>query len=222
MKKVPRELIYASIVVISVTVVGLVNLARNGKLEDIWTLTPTESNEPTQPNDSLDSSNSSEPGKANNPTEDIAQVPQETISVYITGAVVNPGVYDLAPNARVKDALDMAGGATEQADLLRINLASRISDGQQIIVPKLGELIEAPTEDAGIYQNSDDGLINVNTADIARLMELPGIGEVIASNIIAYREANGLFKDIEELKNVNRIGDKTFERLKDLITIGGT
>lgn len=140
-----------------------------------------------------------------------------TIKVYITGAVVSPGVYEVQEGARVDDVLQLAGGQTEEADLLRLNLAAYVSDAQQIIVPTVGEdsvLLETES-----VSTAESGLVNINTADKALLETLPGIGPVIAGNIIEYRTQNGFFKSIEDIMNVNRIGEGIFANIKGLITV---
>ena len=139
------------------------------------------------------------------------------VIVHIAGEVRSPGVYELPGGSRVSDALDIAGGPTGDADLNRINLASLLTDAQQIIVPKI---LAAGEPDPYVY--IDDAaikLVNINTADLRALMALPGVGEVTAGNIISYRERNGLFKQISDIKNVPRIGERTFEQLQDLITV---
>ena len=138
-----------------------------------------------------------------------------SVVVHVAGEVKAPGVYELKSGSRVLDALEMAGGPTEDADLGRINLAAYISDAQQIIIPKVPAEGESP---AAVYDNAKK-LVNINTADLRELMTLPGIGEVLAGSIIAYRERNGDFYDISEIKNVTRIGDRTFEQIQDLITV---
>jgi competence protein ComEA len=165
------------------------------------------------------------------------ETPPPMIKVYITGAVRDPGVYEIADGDRIETVLTLAGGATAEADLNAVNLSKKLSDEQQIIIPELGETIDPlpenpaeptledqtdpaspSTDSAGI--DLATGKININTADKSTLMTLPGIGEVIADAIIEYREANGAFQSIEDIKNVYRIGDKTFERFKDNIIVG--
>jgi len=153
--------------------------------------------------------------------------------VYICGAVENPGVYSLREGSRIIDVLNMAGGALEDADLNLLNLAERIVDEQKIYIPKIGEeidktqikvenrndnalSIEPKAAGSDTVQNS---LININTASSEQLQSLPGIGKTIAQNIIDYRNTNGPFQSINEIKNVPRIGEKTFEKIKDKITV---
>ncbi len=145
----------------------------------------------------------------------------ETIMIDIKGQVASPGVFELSAGARAKDAIAAAGGFLESADPKAINLAMKVQDEMVIYVPAIGEeapLVAMPTG-GGSSQSSAGGLININTATDAELMELTGIGPSKAAAIIAYRTENGNFAKIEELTNVTGIGDKTFEQLKDGITV---
>jgi competence protein ComEA len=138
------------------------------------------------------------------------------LRVYVSGAVTRPDVYTLPPDSIVKDALLAAGGPAENADLDRINLALPVSDGQQVYVPRLGE--ENPPVQPPSAQRAPDSKVNINTADLATLDTLPGIGPVIAQRIIDYRQANGPFDRIEGVMDVPGIGESTFEKIRDLIT----
>jgi competence protein ComEA len=144
------------------------------------------------------------------------------IMVYITGEVVNPGVYEVNEGDRIADAVALAGGATASADLTRINLAARLSDAMQITVPAAGdstadmELIITPAASASSVQS---GLININTATKAELETLPGIGPAIAQYILDYRAENGPFTVIEDIMKVSRIGEMTFNRIRSQITV---
>jgi competence protein ComEA len=144
--------------------------------------------------------------------------------VYVTGAVAHPDVYLLSAGSIVRDALVAAGGATADADLNRINLAQQVYDQQQIYVPRFGEENPPlPSPPASLTNTSGNvqatGKVNINTATAEELDTLPGIGPAIAQRIIEYRLTNGPFQSIEEIKNVSGIGDKLFEKLKDLITV---
>ena len=145
------------------------------------------------------------------------------VVVYITGEVVNPGVYDVDPGSRVNDVLGLAGGGTADADLTKINLAAPVSDGMQITVPKIGD--DTPDQPPITTMQSQDsgqaagGLVNINTADAAQLETLPGIGPATAQAIIEYRASHGAFKNISDIKNVPGIGDSKFDKIKDLITV---
>ncbi len=137
---------------------------------------------------------------------------EEKIKVEILGAVKNPGVYEMSEGDRVSDLIAQAGGLLREANLgaMKISQASQLIDGQRVYIPGLVETVSQA-------KNSDK--ININTASLAELDSLPGVGEVIAQRIIDYRTQNGPFQTIEEIKNVSGIGDKKFEDLKNLITV---
>jgi len=134
------------------------------------------------------------------------------IRVYITGAVRNPGVYPLSADARWIDALEVAGGATDDADLTAVNLARRVQDEDQIVVPVLGG---RPVV-AGASQGP---LVNINTADAAALESLPGIGEVRAERILLSRQEDGPFAQVDELLTRDLIPDSVFQDIVPLITV---
>ncbi len=137
--------------------------------------------------------------------------PQELV-VYITGEVVNPGVYTLDPTSdRVVHAIEAAGGFTGSADVDGINLAARLTDGQHIKVPAVGDS-PSPAE------QTEGSLIDINTASPELLQTLTGIGPAKAHAIIDYREVHGPFARIEDIINVPGIGEATFESIKDHIT----
>ncbi|WP_015295468.1 helix-hairpin-helix domain-containing protein [Tepidanaerobacter acetatoxydans] len=150
---------------------------------------------------------------------------KEKIVVYVTGAVKNPGVYTLEEGNRVKDAIEIAGGHLHDADLLRLNLAQKVHDEDKLYVPQIGETPEQSEFEDTTYEatvgvsSKNDGKININTAGEAELIQLPGIGPVTAQKIMDYRKTNGLFKTIDDIKNVSGIGDKKFEQIKDKIKV---
>lgn len=152
------------------------------------------------------------------------------VMVDVKGAVKQPGVYKLPTESRVIDAITLAGGYLEVADARLINHAQKIVDEMVIYVPLKGELLEeqvmenlvtVPASGSNHSENSpsNEGKVNINTADEATLMTLPGIGPSKAQAILIYRQENGQFKVVEDLKAVSGIGDKTFEKLVDLITV---
>lgn len=147
----------------------------------------------------------------------IYETSSNSIVIYISGEVNYPDVFELPYGSRVIDALNLAGGATENADLNRVNLASFLSDAQHVIIPAFGEIIVYETTTANTPSGS--GLVNINTADLTELMTLSGIGAVIGQNIIDYRNANGNFERIEDIQNVNRIGAGVFSNIRDMITV---
>ena len=140
------------------------------------------------------------------------------IVVYICGAVKESRVITLKENSRICDAIDAAGGLTEEADLTNINLAYILEDGEKIYVPKKGEEIQnnsSPSYTSNIKSNK----ININKATQTELETIPGVGPSTALKIINYREGNGKFLKIEDIKNVSGIGDAKFESMKDFISI---
>lgn len=143
----------------------------------------------------------------------------QPIKIYMAGQVQNPGVIEVPEGCRLNEAVEMAGGFLAEADLLRVNLAIKVQDEGMYYIPKIGEeeTPEVASPMVGGGESSDK--VNINTADQSLLETLPRIGPVTAQNIISYREENGPFKDIEDIKNVSRIGEKTFEGLKDFITV---
>lgn len=133
------------------------------------------------------------------------------IIVHVAGCVRNPGVYRLPAESRVVDAVAAAGGALPDADLHRLNLAAYVRDGDKINVP--GKILPSG-------ESTENRLININTADQKTLETLPNIGPAKARNIVQYRETHGYFNAIEDILKVNLIGPKTFEGIRDLITVG--
>lgn len=148
-----------------------------------------------------------------------AASPQVTslVVVHLSGEVIAPGLYRLPAGARINDALKAAGGPTEDGDIHRLNLAARLADGQQIVVPRridpmlLAPLAASPTPAAG--------RVNVNTASVAELDQLPGVGPVTAQRIVAYREQHGPFARIEQLREAKLVNGATFEKIRQLIDV---
>ena len=177
------------------------------------------------------------------PTEFVTQETGENLSgtpsvarwmVYVTGAVMHPGVYEVPAGARVNDALQKAGGFSVHADPEAVNLAAKVEDGEHIRIPEKGEAKKeeasapvTPAEQISSPQKATapgktqpaTGKVDINRASAAELQNLPGIGPKLSQAIVDYREANGPFKSAEDLKNVRGIGEKRFEAAKDLISI---
>lgn len=139
------------------------------------------------------------------------------VCVHVCGSVIHPGVYYLEEGARIHEAVELAGGMTEHAAGDVINLAEVVCDGEKIYIPSKEELAEGfSIEDP---QNADDGLVNINTASLDELKKLPGIGDIKAEAIIAYREETGRFNSIEDIMNVSGIKDSSYEQIKDYIKV---
>lgn len=148
------------------------------------------------------------------------EITSALITVYVCGCVKAPSNITLSKDARIADAIRLAGGPTEKADLNAINMAQKLSDEDMIYVPQKGEILEGAGEKAaGAVSPKAKGKLNINKATAADLDGLPGIGPSTANKIIEYRKSNGNFKTIEELNNVSGIGDKKFEDLKGLVTV---
>ncbi|MEO6533220.1 MAG: helix-hairpin-helix domain-containing protein [Pseudolysinimonas sp.] len=138
------------------------------------------------------------------------------IYVHILGQVNDPGLYALHDGDRAVDVVAAAGGLTPSADPAALNLARFLSDGEQIIVPAVGQTVPSAGGAAG--GTAIPGKVNINTADEPTLETLPRVGPAMAARILAWRAANGRFTAVEDLMSVSGIGEKTFEGLKDLVT----
>ncbi|MCH4005770.1 MAG: helix-hairpin-helix domain-containing protein [Eubacterium sp.] len=167
------------------------------------------------------------------------------VFVDIAGAVKKPGVYEVDASARMFEVVDEAGGLTKEADTSLMNLAERVSDGMKIVIPSKGTAVSnaadeysvpgqsgnggaadgnsaqggAGANSAGASGSQNSNLVNINQADLLQLQKINGVGPVTAEAIKAYREEHGLFQKKEDLKKVRGIGDKTFEKIKDQITL---
>ena len=168
--------------------------------------------------------------EAEDSKEETADVQEESgdssaVCMYICGAVLNPGVYELSSSARIYELVEMAGGLTEDADAQSVNMAQFAEDGGMIWIPTKEESaagVEAPAEAANSSAASteaDSGKVNINTADASELTTLNGIGDSKAAAIIAYRDTHGAFQSIEEIMNVDGIAEGTFEKIREYITV---
>ena len=157
-----------------------------------------------------------------------AQNESASLFVHVGGSVANPGLYELAGDARVQQAIDAAGGLDEEAAVDALNLARQVQDGEQIIVPSLqqanGSEVPAVTDpgvsatpSGGAFAN---GKVDINAATADQLQQLNGVGPALAQRIVADRQANGPFKTVEDLKRVSGIGDKKYASLADSICVG--
>ncbi len=145
------------------------------------------------------------------------------IKVYITGEVKNQGVIELEEGDRIADAIEKAGGQTEQASLKNVNLAYQLEDGQKIYIPNVNdnetEIIDDGASGVVDDTTANQTVVNINKADETELQSLNGIGESLATSIVQYRKENGKFETIEDLKNVPGIGDSKFENIKEYIKV---
>ena len=161
----------------------------------------------------------------NNTNDDI-------VIIHITGSVKNPGIVKLKEGSRIEDAIESAGGLTENADITKVNLAYVVEDGTKIKIPSASEedigdedIIDSKSgdniiiEENAVPSNNSPQTININKATEKEFETLPGIGPSLASKIIEYRNQNGKFESIEDIKNVNGIGDNKYEKINDLITV---
>ena len=150
----------------------------------------------------------------------------QSFVVYVTGQVKNPGVYEFPEESRIINAIDAAGGYTDEACETYLNLASALSDGQMIYVPSMDEVYSNDSDAAqgmliaqsgGSISGTENQLININTASKEELMTLPGIGESKAEKIISYREQNGRFSSAEGIMEISGIKDGLYNKIKDRI-----
>ena len=154
-------------------------------------------------------------GTDSNQGKDADEKDEKQLCVYICGQVAAPGVYYVGQGARVCDVVECAQGFLENASLESLNLARPISDGEQIIVRSIDEV----SSDSAESNNASSRLVNINTATATQLEQIPGIGDAFAQRIINYRDKQGSFKTIDELKNVSGIGDKKLESIRAYICV---
>lgn len=175
----------------------------------------------------IDTNDESKDGEQEEVLESVEGVKSNTINLNknkivaeIKGEVIKPDVYILNEGSIIRDLIEAAGGLTPEADISNINRAKELSNHELIIIKNINDEVSQEKVENEIQSiEADDGKININTADINKLKEIPGIGDVKANSIIMYRESNGNFKSIEDLKNVDGIGEKTFEKIKNNIKI---
>ena len=161
---------------------------------------------------------SSEPSAETEYSDESSAQPQ-AIYVDISGAVEKPGVYEVSKETRLFEVIEMAGGLSEDADADHVNRASFVEDGQKIIIPVKGsDAVNDLLSGSAEYTGEDSGLININTAAADELKTLSGIGDTMAQRIIEYRSQRA-FKSKEDIMSVDGIGSKTYEKIKDSITV---
>ena len=195
-------------IILAGTVYSVSRMIKGGKADDRIELVVTDSVISTsdEADSHFDSSDDSTKDDSNT-----------DIYVHICGAVINPGVYQVPAGTRVYQALELAGGSSDDAYLSGINLADKLADGQKVYIPAEGENAEGIlSTDSGGVQSV---MVNINTASEAELMTLPGIGQSRAKDIINYRVKNGLFESIDDIMKVSGIKEAAFEKIKDLIKV---
>ena len=169
------------------------------------------------PQETTLSSSSFEVTSAALPPEDDKQ--PSVLTVYVSGEVNAPGLVEISSGSRVGDAVEACGGFTPLADRAGVNLAQKAEDGMQINVAARREQTADGTPAAPAANSAQGGFVNLNTATKEELDTLPGIGPAMASRIIEYRQANGSFKSIEDIKEVKGIGEAKFAKMKDRLRI---
>lgn len=205
------------VLILLICPIGLVIKDKLEPKDDIYVLTKEENLS------EKDESQESEEDKTVEKEE--SNITNKVITVYISGEVNNPGIVNLKEGDRLATAVEKVGGTTKNADLNGINMAIKIEDEMHYIIPKIGEKVNEDVDNTENLQkesgvsSSNSSLININTATIEELDKLPGVGEATANKIVNHRDEIGEFKSIEEIKNVNGIGDKKFEQIKSLICI---
>lgn len=207
-----KKKIIIFILILLICPIGLVIKDKLESKEDIYVLTEKEKS-------SDESMEEQEIKKEEN------NITNKKITVYVSGAVNEPGIVTLNEGDRLAKAVEKVGGTTKKADLNGINMAIKLQDEMHYIIPRIGELVKDSASEVvseGNFnqaESSKTSQININTATIEELDKLPGVGEATANKIVNHRSESGEFKSIEEIKNVNGIGDKKFEEMKNLICI---
>lgn len=209
------KIIFAGIIFLAFLVA---NVFSNGGFKDIFNKNEDEIVMSKPDNENLDDMKNKETSSNDLSTEDK--------KVYISGEVINSGVYDIKDGDRLDDLVKRAGGFTEKADINAINLALRLEDQMKIYIPNIDENQNINADNTNLAMGevtstnpkSSGQKININLASKEELMTLPNIGEKRAQAILDYRQENK-FTKIEDIKNVSGIGDKYFEAMKDLITV---
>lgn len=145
--------------------------------------------------------------------------PAEVV-VQVGGAVASPGVYRLPASARVGDAVEAAGGATQEGDPLALNLAARVRDGQRVDVPERGRAAPRSADEPSAKSlPAQPGKVDLNRADVSQLDTLPGVGPVTARRIVEYRDKVGRFDRVEQLQEARLVNRAVYEQIKDLVTV---
>ena len=243
--KIRNKKIIAIITILVITIIYGIWKENKGKIKieninEQAEITDIEDNEKTK-----NLHNTTMENNENIKNKETNKTDKNKIVIYIIGEVKQEGVYELDEDSRISDAIEKAGGTKENADLSQINLAYKIEDGMRIYIPKKGELVQDKekiedktqeivtgkstdiTNTTSVNTNlstnkkskRDIEKINLNKATQTELETLPGIGPSTAEKIIAYRKENGNFKNIEDIMNVNGIGESKYSKIRDLINV---
>ena len=204
-----KKKIYIFLLILFICPISLFVKDKLSSKEDIYVL--------TDQNNTLEDNQSSNEEIEELKKED--NIDNKEITVYISGEVKKAGIVILKSGDRLATAVEKLGGTTNKADLNKVNLAMKVEDEQHYIIPKIGEEVSEESVEVTNKEVSspESSKININTATIEELDTLPGVGEATANKIVNHRSENGEFKTVEEIKNVNGIGDKKFENIKELI-----
>ena len=227
-----RETVKLGVVIVGIMTALLLFLYRGGDEVDIRdTATPLGNEEGIDEKGGVGQVGSGQTDGAAGVSDAAVTVGNSDVYVDIGGAVKEPKLAKLPSGSRVEDAINEAGGLAPKADISQINRAEQLVDGQKIYIPQKGEIVGGAGVSGEGTSGSDPvsgsagaavgagGKININTADLTQLQTITGIGPVTAQKIIDHRTQNGRFSTIEDIKNVSGIGDKTFENMKEQITV---
>lgn len=222
MKKIDRKSLYVLVIIIGISIgIYMFFTKENDNLNEEILIENTQEKIEAEKSEEITTNNSN-------------------IVVYITGCIKSPGVYEMQEGNRIGDLIEKAGGVTEEADTININLAYKLEDEMKIYVPSKKEMEQKSEEEIKTEEKSEEYIsrensnlefhennnvsnktqkVNINTASQTELEILPGIGPSTALKIIQYRKENGKFKNIEDIKNVNGIGENKYNNIKQLIKV---
>ena len=223
--------IYVIIACVALCALGFYFVSHIGQSNDLKAEDATLQEQAFKTTDAQGRNNGTTNGASSSGASNTSNTKVEEIYVDIKGAVKHPNIYRMMSTDRLKQLLDKAQ-PTSQADLTQINLAERLTDQKLIVIPKKGEQVAgtsgaspgtsastSTTTGSASSNSSVDKQVNINTATESELQSIPGIGPSKAKSIIEYRDTNGAFDSVEKIKEVNGIGEKTFDKLKDYLTV---
>ncbi len=210
------NLVVLVLIVVLVYVILMISAKSNTQHKDIEDIEDIEVNEVTQAEKHVQSNENNT--EANTPDTFKSK---EKISgkVYITGEIINPGVYDIKEGDRIENVIAYAGGITTNANIEIVNLSEIVADEQHIVIPNVNDNLDSIEAKSNTSKSGEETKVNINKAGLEELKSISGVGDTIATNIIQYREENGNFKSIEEIKNVTGVGEKSYEKMKNQIRV---